>query len=307
MKKDILIIIFGLIILSLIGSWYVYNKKENNNPQPPPPQEQTPVAQASYICNEEKNIEASFYKGEPKPVNPGEMPIPSGSVKISLSDGRNFDLPQTISADGSRYANNDESFVFWSKGNGALVLENNEEKSFIGCIVVAKDPGDLPKIYSDGGTGFSIRYPADYSVDNSYKYKYLGPEKDISGVKFIIPESLAEGKNLSSKDTGISVEIIPDIQECRADLFVELGENEKVETVNENGIDYSYAISKTAGVGNIYEEQIWALPGTNPCVAVRYFIHSTNIANYPEGEVSEFDHDSLINQFEKIRRTLITI
>lgn len=65
-------------------------------------------------------------------------PIPSGSVKIILSDGRTFNLPQTISADGGRYANSDESFVFWSKGDGAMVLENNIEKNYMGCVVSVK-------------------------------------------------------------------------------------------------------------------------------------------------------------------------
>jgi len=63
------------------------------------------------------------------------MPIPSGSVELVLSDGRTFSLPQTISADGVRYANSDESFVFWSTGDEALVLENGEEKEYKNCVV----------------------------------------------------------------------------------------------------------------------------------------------------------------------------
>ncbi|MBV9159354.1 MAG: MliC family protein [Candidatus Kaiserbacteria bacterium] len=47
------------------------------------------------------------------------------SVHIVLpDDGREMTLPQTISADGGRYANADESFVFWNKGNTAFVQEN---------------------------------------------------------------------------------------------------------------------------------------------------------------------------------------
>jgi len=68
-----------------------------------------------YTCDEQKTIEATFYEGPEHPVNPGEMPIPSGSVELVLSDGRTFSLPQTISADGVRYANSDESFVFGAR------------------------------------------------------------------------------------------------------------------------------------------------------------------------------------------------
>lgn len=95
-----------------------------------------PIAQATYLCNGEgKTVQAAFYKGQEYPVQPGEMPIPSGSVKIVLSNGRNFDLPQTISADGGRYANPDESFIFWDKGNTALVLENGVEKNYKNCLI----------------------------------------------------------------------------------------------------------------------------------------------------------------------------
>jgi membrane-bound inhibitor of C-type lysozyme len=302
MKKNLIFIFLIVIILAGAGIWYA-NNKGNKSPSPSP--SPSPIAQVTYICNGDKTIDAAFYKGEPKPVEPGEPPIPSGNVKIVLSDGRNFDLPQTISADGGRYANSDESFVFWSKGNGTLVLENNVEKNYIGCIVLAKDPGGLPKVYLDGTVGFSIRYPADYSIDASYKYQALGPGKDISGVKFTIPSSLATGTNLSSFDTGVSVEIIPVVQDCNAGLF--LDGNTNVQTVTDNGSEYSFASTTQGAAGNRYEEEVWAIPGTNPCIAVRYFIHSTNIGNYPEGTVSEFDRAALINQFEKIRHSLTTL
>jgi hypothetical protein len=43
-------------------------------------------------------------------------------------------LKQTLSADGARYANSDESLIFWNKGNGALVLEDGKEKDFTNCV-----------------------------------------------------------------------------------------------------------------------------------------------------------------------------
>ena len=36
-------------------------------------------------------------------------------------------LPQTISASGARYANDDESIVFWNKGNTAFITENGPD------------------------------------------------------------------------------------------------------------------------------------------------------------------------------------
>ena len=93
-----------------------------------------------YTCDQGKTISAEYYKGEDKPSpSPGLPPVPVGEVVLQLSDGRAMTLHQTISADGVRYANQDESFVFLGKGDGALVLENNTQKSYIGCIAALSE------------------------------------------------------------------------------------------------------------------------------------------------------------------------
>ncbi len=263
------------------------------------------TAQVAYICKEDKTIDAAFYRGEKEISEPEGIPMPSGSVKISLSDGRDFNLSQTISASGVRYANSDESFIFWSKGNGALVLENNVEKSYIGCIALARDPGGLPEAYLDSTAGFSVRYPTDYLKDVSYQYQGLGAGQEISGVKFTIPSDFVDGINLSSFDTGVSIEIIPAVRDCHAGLF--LSNPIDIQTIIDNDIQYSFVSTAEGAAGNFYEEMIWAVPGTNPCIAVRYLIHSTNIGHYPENAVKEFDRTNLIEQFDKIRHSLTVL
>jgi len=141
----------------------------------------TLIVQVTYICNGSKTIEVAFYKGETKSVELGEMPIPSGSVKIVLSDGRNFDLPQTISADGGRYANNDESFVFWSKGDGAIILENNIEKDYKGCIVLAKE--GIKVISPNGGETWSKGQKVKISWSATKEIKSVNIRLVISGTE----------------------------------------------------------------------------------------------------------------------------
>ena len=80
---------------------------------------ETPVATATFKCQGGKSIEATFY---------------ASSVSIKLSDGRSLTVPQAMSGSGARYANKDETFVFWNKGDTAFVTEGNDGKdTYSGC------------------------------------------------------------------------------------------------------------------------------------------------------------------------------
>jgi membrane-bound inhibitor of C-type lysozyme len=169
MKKNIIPIVLTIIVI--MGLFLLYaNTKPNKN--------LSLVAQVTYTCNGDKTINAAFFKGESKQVDPGQPPIPSGSVKIILSDGRSFDLSQTISADGARYANSDESFIFWSKGAGVLVLENNVEKDYTGCIL----PIEGIKVLSpNGGEIWSKGQKVEILWDAAKEIKSVNVRLAISG------------------------------------------------------------------------------------------------------------------------------
>ncbi len=62
----------------------------------------------TYACDGGKQIQALYMDAK---------------VHVATSDGKDLLLPQTRSADGGRYANSNESFIFWSKGNGAFVMQ----------------------------------------------------------------------------------------------------------------------------------------------------------------------------------------
>jgi membrane-bound inhibitor of C-type lysozyme len=80
----------------------------------------TQTIKASFACEAGKKIQAVFVNGD-KP-----------SVRLLLSDGRELTLPQVLSGSGARYANADESFVFWNKGRTAFIQEQGKT-SYSNC------------------------------------------------------------------------------------------------------------------------------------------------------------------------------
>jgi len=78
----------------------------------------------SFSCDDSKIITASFYPNDDK------------FVDLILSDERKISLPHAISASGARYANADETFVFWNKGDTAFITEGTESVlTFTNCVL----------------------------------------------------------------------------------------------------------------------------------------------------------------------------
>jgi len=83
-------------------------------------QDEEPVNTATFVCADQKSIVAKFYSDE---------------VALTLKDGRSLALPQVISGSGARYANADESIVFWNKGNTAFLTEGSDENmTYKDCV-----------------------------------------------------------------------------------------------------------------------------------------------------------------------------
>lgn len=76
---------------------------------------------AHFACTDGKAIDATFINGT------------RSSVRLKLSDGRELSLPQALSASGARYANKDESVVFWNKGDTAFVEEAGKT-TYADCV-----------------------------------------------------------------------------------------------------------------------------------------------------------------------------
>lgn len=158
----------------------------------------------------------------------------------------------------------------------------------------------LPVTHTYATTSFSIVYPDGYTEDAAYAYQGV-PKKPIPGIKFVIPATMATGTNLSA-DSGVSVESLPRAKACTGDIYIY--QNVKAEDVTVGSRVWSVASTSDAGAGNLYQEIVYALKDSKPCLAVRYMIHSTNIANYTPGAVQEFSRDALLVDFDKIRDSI---
>lgn len=276
----IVLILIGVIVVGVLFAKPKTPSQGTQNPQ---------AIVASFICSGDKSIVAGFAEGK---------------VAVQLSDGRALLLLQTQAASGARFANEDESVIFWNKGNTAFVTEGKDaaaKETYSGCIVAAQAPeGWAP--YANTTIGFSISHPAGYTTNTAYSYKGLGGGKEIKGVSFNISKEKTTGTNLSA-DSYVSVETLPTSSSCSANEFLSKGV--KATTITEGNSTISVASSSDAAAGNRYDETVYSIPGTNPCVAVRYFIHSTAVGNYPEGTVKEFDRAALTGEFDQIRNTFV--
>jgi hypothetical protein len=154
--------------------------------------------------------------------------------------------------------------------------------------------------YTNALLGFSIQAEG-FTVNDKYIYQGFGPKNSIHGVQFIIPKTLVTGTNLNP-DSYISVEQLPEAQTCDANAF--LAQHTVQPSVSKNNATYSVATSTDAAAGNRYEETVYAITGSTPCTAIRYFIHYSAIENYPAGTIKQFNKQELISKFETIRDSL---
>ncbi|HVY72713.1 MAG TPA: MliC family protein [Candidatus Paceibacterota bacterium] len=91
----------------------------------------------SYSCDEDKSLSAEYIDGGPASSTPDGRPVPTGAVELTFSDGTMLRLPQTLSASGIRYANADESLIFWSKGDTAFIQQGigtSQTETYSNCV-----------------------------------------------------------------------------------------------------------------------------------------------------------------------------
>jgi len=108
--------IFVMLYLMLNGSFNFLNQAVAPTITPTPEDKITAV----YTCPNGEEITATYDNA-------------AGNVTVLMPGGAAETLPHAMSADGARYANADESFVFWNTGNEAMV-EQNGVTTYENCV-----------------------------------------------------------------------------------------------------------------------------------------------------------------------------
>lgn len=150
-------------------------------------------------------------------------------------------------------------------------------------------------------SSYTVVYPVDFTIDPNFQNTEVSAQKPIAGVKLAIPMAMATGTNLGS-DTFISIEQLPRAKNCTGDIY--LLDEVTPSSVTDGGVAYSLATTSGAGAGNFYEEMVYAIAGSKPCTAVRYWIHSMQIGNFEPGAVRAYDREKLLEAFDAIRRSV---
>ncbi len=199
-------------------------------------------------------------------------------------------------------------------GVGVWYWSTRQSSDVVTVPITTQPSTEVPatRVYKDATLGYSITFPtalssttndALYRVETLYTYTGMRPGTSIPGVKFTIPRAMTTGTNLSP-DSYLSVEHLVKGQACDAVAFIGIP-NVKSQTIREGTLTYSFASSSGAAAGNRYEESVFALPNTSPCIAVRYFVHYGAIENYDASTTKAFNQVRLFADFDTIRKSLV--
>jgi membrane-bound inhibitor of C-type lysozyme len=97
-------------------------------------QSPAPINTVRYTCDQGRSLVVQYFTGAVRTA-PNGMPLPGGHVVLTQADGTRRTLQQTPSGSGIRYANESETFVFWSKGDGAFVEEGpSQTVTYSNCV-----------------------------------------------------------------------------------------------------------------------------------------------------------------------------
>jgi hypothetical protein len=165
----------------------------------------------------------------------------------------------------------------------------------LGGVAAAQQP--VWRAYAVG-SAYAFQAPQDFAA-----HYVVAPDRTVRGVSVTVSRAFTTGTNLG-EDTYLSVETAATAR-CTASVFLAAGtfDPATVRSWTDSGVTYSVGTGGDGAAGSSYENIVFAVVGSSPCVAVRYMIHSMNLGAYGT-PVRAYDRRTLLAWFDAIRRTL---
>lgn len=254
-KRNKIIAIVAVLIVVIAGIFFFLYRKPAVNKTG-----DNVINSVTFYCSGNKSIQAIFF---------------ADKVELSLSDGRNMLLPQAISASGARYANSDESFVFWNKGNTAFINEG-DAATFENCSIdaVNQEENNSWQTFTDKEQNLEFQYPANLTA----KYIHTVSWPPIITVK--------AGQQLDCQETSAASSLPQRVKRRQVDNRV-----------------YCVSASSEGAAGSVYTEYSYTTAWNGKIAKLSFTLRYPQCYNYDEPKQTEckneresFDLDSVIDR-----------
>lgn len=292
-------VVFYIVIIVLLGvvaySFVHTGPKLNTLPVVTKPTAPVITATANYSCDAGNTIAAGFSEN---------------SVHIVLSDGRSFDLPQTVSADGARYEK--DGILLVTKGDQAFLQETPATSSsqatttYNNCITDNSGAAvNGQKTFTDQGKTFSFSYPEAFSISGGgigYTQSWKVDSDNTLGLilaNITIPQTYQPNTNFGDAHFTVGTSSDPAaVKSCLTDTS---GNGVTKSSVTINGIKYAKLVTEDAGAGNRYLTTSYRTIQNSQCYALEYTIHYAVLENFdPSSGVKGFDQKSVTTTLDGI-------
>jgi len=267
--KNIIWIGVAVVIIASAIWWFRQHRQDEKSSKM--------INKATFVCSEGKSIQAVFRRR---------------SVRLKLSDGRDFTLKQAIAASGARYADSDERIVFWNKGNTAFITEN-DSTTYRHCVIKGEDDLVNLEMFRDREARVVFRYPRvlqQYrsSVEDTSGWSYASTKRGNLVVQLRLGRSFQPKTNFAGATFSVGWSAEPEV--VKSCLKPPMGMSIKSDTVLHNQTQFVRSRYGDAGAGNFYQTVQYRTLKNNRCYSIEEMVHSMNIHNYPPKRgINEFD------------------
>jgi len=210
-------------------------------------------------------------------------------------------------ADGTVLKRESDSKAIWSGELPATqdyfvdVASAGEGMSYELLVTISStNPTTGWKIYHNEEHGIEIEYPADFVVD-AINCPTAAVGGEVVESFRLMGSEYYSGTNLSNACVIVGLKRG---EEASSTCLEPRGVGEEQQGEEEiNGITFRKFSSTEAAAGNIYETVSYRTTHGESCYEIALLMHSGNIGAYPEGAVTEFDREIVLERMSQVLST----